>query len=78
MRFGYAMVAGGANPNKVLGERIKHRLMHKFVYFLERYGVNMCVGCGRCIDADASGIDLRRVLKKLCEEVDRETTEKLR
>jgi ferredoxin len=78
MRFGYAMVAGGANPNKVLGERIKHRLMHKFVYFLERYGVNMCVGCGRCVDADAGGIDLRRVLKRLSEQADRKTTEKLR
>ncbi|MFH1371366.1 MAG: 4Fe-4S dicluster domain-containing protein [Planctomycetota bacterium] len=74
MRFGYAMVAGGANPNKVLGERIKHRLMHKFVYFLERYGVNMCVGCGRCIDADAGGIDLRQVLKKLSEEAGRQKT----
>jgi sulfhydrogenase subunit beta (sulfur reductase) len=72
MRFGYAMVAGGANPNKVLGERIKHRLMHKFVYFLERYGVNMCVGCGRCIDADAGGIDLRKVLKELSEEAGRQ------
>jgi ferredoxin len=78
MRFGYAMVAGGANPNKVLGERIKHRLMHKFVYFLERYGVNMCVGCGRCIDADAGGIDLRQLLKRLSEEADSKTTERMK
>jgi sulfhydrogenase subunit beta (sulfur reductase) len=76
MRFGYALVAGGANPNKVLGERIKHRLMHKFVYFLERYGVNMCVGCGRCIDADAGGIDLRQLLKKLSEEGNAQKTER--
>jgi ferredoxin len=76
MRFGYALVAGGANPNKVLGERIKHRLMHKFVYFLERYGVNMCVGCGRCIDADAGGIDLRQILKKLSEEESKQGTER--
>jgi sulfhydrogenase subunit beta (sulfur reductase) len=76
MRFGYAAVAGGANPNKVLGERIKHRLMHKFVYFLERYGVNMCVGCGRCIDADAGGIDLRQLLKKLSEEAASQKTER--
>jgi ferredoxin len=68
MRFGYAAVAGGANPNKVLGERMKHRLMHKFVNFLDRYGVNMCVGCGRCVDADAGGMDLREILKKLSEE----------
>jgi len=68
MRFGYSAVAGGANPNKVLGDRMKHRLMHKFVHFLDRYGVNMCVGCGRCVDSDAGGMDLRRILKKLSEE----------
>jgi len=69
MRMSYAAVAGGANPRKVLGERIKHRLMHKFSYFLERYGVDMCVGCGRCIDADTHKMDIRKVLKKLSEEV---------
>ncbi|MHC4572660.1 MAG: 4Fe-4S dicluster domain-containing protein [Planctomycetota bacterium] len=69
MRMAYAEVAGGANPHKILGDRIKHRLMHKFVYFLDRYGVDMCVGCGRCVDADAGGMDLRAVLKKLSEEL---------
>ncbi len=69
MRVGYAAVAGGANPHKILGDRIKHRLMHKFVYFLDRYGIDMCVGCGRCIDADAGGMDIRAVLKKLSEEL---------
>jgi len=65
MRMAYAAVAGGANPRKVLGDRIKHRLMHKFAYFLDRYGIDMCVGCGRCVDADAGGMDLREVLIKL-------------
>jgi ferredoxin len=69
MRTAYAEVAGGANPHKMLGDRIKHRLMHKFVYFLDRYGINMCVGCGRCIDAESGGVDLRRILKKLSEEL---------
>ena len=68
MRMSYAMVAGGANPNKMLGERLRHRLMHKFVYFLDRYGLTMCVGCGRCVDSDAGGIDLREILKNLSEE----------
>jgi ferredoxin len=68
MRMAYAAVAGGANPYKALGDRIQHRLMHKFVYFLDRYGLDMCVGCGRCIDAEAGGVDLREVLKKLSEE----------
>ncbi|MCK4682957.1 4Fe-4S dicluster domain-containing protein, partial [Candidatus Bipolaricaulota bacterium] len=69
MRMAYAAVAGGANPRKVLGDRIKHRLMHKFSYFFDRYGIDMCVGCGRCIDADSHGMDIRVVLKKLNEEL---------
>ena len=69
MRMAYAEVAGGANPNKVLGDRLKHRLFHKFVYFLDRYGLEMCVGCGRCVDADAGGIDIRQMFKKLNEEL---------
>lgn len=69
MRVAYAEVAGGANPRKVLGERLRHRFMHKFSYFLERYGVDMCVGCGRCVDAEAGDVDIRHVLKKLNEEL---------
>ena len=73
MRLAYAGVAGGENPRKVLGERIKHRLMHKFSYFLDRYGVDMCVGCGRCVDADAGGMDIRVILKRLRQEyIDKE------
>ncbi|UCG47761.1 MAG: 4Fe-4S dicluster domain-containing protein, partial [Phycisphaerales bacterium] len=34
MRVGYAEVAGGANPRKLLADRLRHRLMHKFAYFL--------------------------------------------
>ena len=65
MRMAYASVAGGANPRKVLGERLRHRLLHKFVYFLDRYGIQMCVGCGRCIDAEVGGVDLKEILKRL-------------
>ena len=68
MRLSYAAVAGGANPRKYLGDRLRHRMMHKFAYFLERYGVNMCVGCGRCVDAEAGGIDIRVILRRLNDE----------
>jgi sulfhydrogenase subunit beta (sulfur reductase) len=69
MRIGHAQVAGGANPRKMLGDRLRHRLMHKFAYFLERYGIDMCVGCGRCIDAETGDVDIRIVLKKLNDEL---------
>ena len=68
MRLAYAQVAGGANPRKVLGDRLRHRLMHKLAYFFDRYGIDMCVGCGRCVDAEIGGVDIRTVLKKLNEE----------
>ncbi|MHC5075727.1 MAG: 4Fe-4S dicluster domain-containing protein [Planctomycetota bacterium] len=67
MRTAYAAVAGGENPRKVLGDRMHHRMLHKFVYFLERYGLDMCIGCGRCVDADAGGMDIRNLFKQLDE-----------
>ena len=69
MRVGYAEVAGGANPRKALGDRLRHRMMHKFAYFLDRYGIDMCVGCGRCVDAEAGEVDIRQLLKKLSDEL---------
>ena len=69
MRNAYAEVAGGANPRKALDNRLRHRFMHKFSYFLERYGIDMCVGCGRCVDAEAGEVDIREVLQKLNEEL---------
>lgn len=65
MRMAYAEVAGGGNPRNVLGDRLRHRFMHKFVYFPDRYGLQMCVGCGRCVDAEAGAVDIRAVLEKL-------------
>jgi len=55
MRMAYAEVAGGVNPRKALADRLRHRLLHKFVFFADRYGVDMCVGCGRCVDAETGG-----------------------
>jgi sulfhydrogenase subunit beta (sulfur reductase) len=69
MRMSYAAVAGGENPRKLLGGRLRHRLMHKFAYFFDRYGIDMCVGCGRCIDAESGAVDIRRILDKLSEEL---------
>ena len=77
MRLAYAQVAGGANPRKILGDRLRHRLMHKLSYFFDRYGLDMCVGCGRCVDAEAGGVDIRVVLKKLNEELKNKGKEKV-
>jgi sulfhydrogenase subunit beta (sulfur reductase) len=72
MRLDYTTVAGGENPRKILGDRLRHRLMHKFVYFLDRYGIEMCIGCGRCITGCAGEIEIRKVIKKLNDQLKHE------
>jgi ferredoxin len=44
----FTLMAGGHNPRPVKYRRWRQRAMHKFVYFKERFGVNLCVGCGHC------------------------------
>lgn len=78
VRLDYATVAGGENPRKMLTNRTLHRLLHKFVFFLDRYGIQMCVGCGRCIDACAGESNIRDVLKKLYEESNANNDQKLK
>lgn len=46
-------------------DRIKHRILHKFKYFKEAYGMPACVGCGRCIDACPAGISIPKILEEL-------------
>jgi len=44
----FTLMAGGHNPRTQKYRRWRQRGMHKFVYYKERFGVNLCVGCGRC------------------------------
>jgi formate hydrogenlyase subunit 6/NADH:ubiquinone oxidoreductase subunit I len=44
----FTLMAGGHNPRNVKYRRWRQRSMHKFVYYKERFGVNLCVGCGHC------------------------------
>jgi ferredoxin len=40
--------AGGHNPRPDQAARWRQRVMHKFRYFVERFGRLACSGCGRC------------------------------
>ncbi len=54
----YTEMAGGHNPRPTKRERVKNRFMHKLVWFEERYGKKLCVGCGRCIEKCPVALDI--------------------
>ncbi len=47
---GYTSIAGGHSFRDKQGQRMRFKTMHKIHDFKERFGYNMCTGCGRCDD----------------------------
>jgi len=60
----FTLVAGGFVFRKDRLTRFKHRIYHKLQYFRENFGVDMCTGCGRCIEACPRLIDFTEVINK--------------
>ena len=57
--------ASGHNPRPIGAARLRQRIMHKFSYYPQRYGVNSCVGCGRCVRSCPVNLDIRQLLEKV-------------
>ena len=55
--------ASGHNPRPSIALRFRQRIMHKFNYFIDNFGVLGCVGCGRCVQRCPVNIDIREILK---------------
>jgi len=65
---GYGRVAGGANPRKTRGKRLRNFYTCKLIYRHDNFGFYGCTGCGRCIDVCQGKIDIRKSLQKLSSE----------
>jgi sulfhydrogenase subunit beta (sulfur reductase) len=52
-------------PRPRLRSRLANRVLHKFSYSPEQYGLLGCVGCGRCVEACLGAIDIRNVVQEL-------------
>jgi Predicted oxidoreductases of the aldo/keto reductase family len=39
--------------------------MHKFNYHAEKYGTQLCVGCGRCITNCPTNIDMTEIVAEI-------------
>ncbi|MEE3419638.1 MAG: anaerobic sulfite reductase subunit AsrA [Lachnospiraceae bacterium] len=62
---GYTDVAGGASYRKKYGERMRFKALHKVYDFNQRFGYQMCVGCGRCTDVCPEYISFSRIINRL-------------
>jgi ferredoxin len=68
----FARVAGGANPREHLWMRLRNRFEKKFDFFPKVFEIVACTGCGRCISACPAKIDIRSVLKRLVDNVQKQ------
>ncbi|RLC92641.1 MAG: sulfite reductase [Chloroflexi bacterium] len=60
---GFTKIAGGYDPRAAKGPRLRQRFAHKLLYFVEKFGVTHCVGCGRCVRSCPVNIDIREVIQ---------------
>jgi ferredoxin len=58
--------ASGHNPRNAKVQRVRQRFMHKFKYYIDKYGGRpACVGCGRCVQFCPVNIDIREVVRMM-------------
>ncbi len=60
---GFSRMAGGANPRRSPGERMRNWYLDKFEYIPKKTGTAGCVGCGRCSRTCLAEIDRWRLVK---------------
>jgi ferredoxin len=61
----FTLHASSHNPRPVTAARLRQRIMHKFSYYPESYGVSSCVGCGRCVRSCPVNLDIREALAEV-------------
>ncbi|SMB96478.1 4Fe-4S dicluster domain-containing protein [Desulfonispora thiosulfatigenes DSM 11270] len=65
----YTMMAAPHQPRPGKTERVRNRFMHKLNYFVDRYDMLLCVGCGRCVEVCPVNLDITSIIKKAKEAV---------
>jgi len=63
----FTMHTSGHNPRDDLAARLRQRISHKFLYFVDNHKTQQCVGCGRCISECPVGIDIVNVLETVAQ-----------
>jgi ferredoxin len=63
----YSIHTSGHNPRNNKENRVRNRLLHKFLYHHENYKEHGCVGCGRCINHCPVDMNTRLIIKELAD-----------
>jgi len=63
----FTLHSSSHNPRDEKAARMRQRINHKFLYFVENYDSFMCTGCGRCISECPVSIDIASVMNKVAE-----------
>jgi len=61
----FTRVAGDYSFRDDRIDRFRHRIYHQMQYFRDRYGVNLCTGCGRCISFCPTRIDWVDIVNRM-------------
>jgi sulfhydrogenase subunit beta (sulfur reductase) len=61
----FSRVAGDMYFRPERSDRFRFRIYHQLEYYRERYGVTMCVGCGRCISNCPTRIDWVSIVNRM-------------
>ncbi len=69
---GYTSVAGGGEYRRSNGERMRFKVLHKIYDHRQRFGYDMCVGCGRCDDVCPEYIKFSNIINKVNNAVEEE------
>ncbi len=63
----YTLHTSGHNPRPTRSERTRNRINHKYSYYVKKFDVIACVGCGRCINLCPVNIDIVNILRQVKE-----------
>jgi sulfhydrogenase subunit beta (sulfur reductase) len=63
----YSKHTSGHNPRPTRRERTRNRINHKYSYYVDKFDVIACVGCGRCINLCPVNIDIVEILRQVKE-----------
>lgn len=66
---GFSLMAGGHEVREKNGQRMRYKTMHKMYDHKNRFGSQMCVGCGRCDDVCPQYISISSAINKVSNEL---------